>query len=239
MDTPKRTLHPLLQAAAVSLIVFSAVGVAAITGFIPTSKGSAKDETPVAAAQAPVATAQAPIMAAEAPPQTQTLPDPKPAPAKKPAKKRAVHSAPKMLPAPAPAPAPTPATVTYEPVAQAPQAVEEPKPVVKPGQLGYVESVREVVQDGDAKGIGAVAGGVVGAVLGHQLKHDSKLVTLVGGAAGAFIGNEAEKRQRATRHWELTVRLDDGTIQKVRSDAAPFWHQGDRVRLLDGKLVPA
>jgi outer membrane lipoprotein SlyB len=226
MDTPKRTLHPLLQAAAVSLIVFSAVGVAAITGFIPTSKGSAKDETPVAAAQAPVVTA-------EAPPQTQTPPDTQPAPVKKPAKKRAVHSAPKTLPAPAPA------TVTYEPVAQAPQAVEAPKPVVKPGQLGYVESVREVVQDGDAKGIGAVAGGVVGAVLGHQLKHDSKLVTLVGGAAGAFIGNEAEKRQRATRHWELTVRLDDGTIQKVRSEAAPFWHQGDRVRLLDGKLVPA
>jgi outer membrane lipoprotein SlyB len=222
MDTPKRTLHPLLQAAAVSLIVFSAVGVAAITGFIPTSKGSAKDETPVAAAQAPVVTA-------EAPPQTQTPPDTQPAPAKKPAKKRAVHSAPRTLPAPAPAPAP--ATVTYEPVAQAPQAVEAPKPVVKPGQLGYVESVREVVQDGDAKGIGAV--------LGHQLKHDSKLVTLVGGAAGAFIGNEAEKRQRATRHWELTVRLDDGTIQKVRSEAAPFWHQGDRVRLLDGKLVPA
>jgi outer membrane lipoprotein SlyB len=228
MDTHKRTLHPLLQAAAVSLIVFSAVGVAAITGFIPTSKGSAKDETPVAAAQAPVVTA-------EAPPQTQTPPDTQPAPVKKPAKKRAVHSAPKTLPAPAPAPA----TVTYEPVAQAPQAVEAPKPVVKPGQLGYVESVREVVQDGDAKGIGAVAGGVVGAVLGHQLKHDSKLVTLVGGAAGAFIGNEAEKRQRATRHWELTVRLDDGTIQKVRSEAAPFWHQGDRVRLLDGKLVPA
>ena len=230
MDTPKRTLHPLLQAAAVSLIVFSAVGVAAITGFIPTSKGSAKDETPVAAAQAPVVTD-------EAPPQTQSPPDTQPAPVKKPAKKRAVHSAPKTLPAPAPAPAP--ATVTYEPVAQAPQAVEAPKPVVKPGQLGYVESVREVVQDGDAKGIGAVAGGVVGAVLGHQLKHDSKLVTLVGGAAGAFIGNEAEKRQRATRHWELTVRLDDGTIQKVRSEAAPFWHQGDRVRLLDGKLVPA
>jgi outer membrane lipoprotein SlyB len=227
MDTPKRTLHPLLQAAAVSLIVFSAVGVAAITGLIPTSKGSAKDETPVAAAQAPV-------LAAEAPPQTQTLPEAPPPPAKKPAKKRAVHSAPRTLPAPAPAPAP--ATVTYEPVAQ---AVEAPAPAVKPGQLGYVESVREVVQDGDAKGVGAVAGGVVGAVLGHQLKHDSKLVTLVGGAAGAFIGNEAEKRQRATRHWELTVRLDDGTIQKVRSDAAPFWHQGDRVRLLDGKLVPA
>jgi outer membrane lipoprotein SlyB len=123
------------------------------------------------------------------------------------------------------------------PMAQLPQPVES-KPVVKPGLLGTVESVREVVQDGQSKGIGAVAGGAVGGVLGHNLKHDSKLVTLVGAAAGAFIGNEAEKRQRATKHWEMTVRLDDGTTQVISSEATPFWHQGDRVRLLDGKLQP-
>ena len=235
METQKRTLHPLLQAAAVSLIVFSAVGVAAITGLIPMSKGSVQEQPTLVSAQVPAESA--PLPAAENAPAAQIDAAPaKPVAAPKPAKKRAVHSAPKTLPAPATAPAPAP--VSYEPVAQAPQAVEEPKPVVKPGRLGFVESVREVAQDGDAKGIGAVAGGVVGAVLGHQLKHDSKLVTLVGGAAGAFIGNEAEKRQRASRHWELTVRLDDGTIQKVTSEAAPFWHQGDRVRLLDGKLVP-
>ena len=231
METQKRTLHPLLQAAAVSLIVFSAVGVAAITGLIPASKGSVQEQ-PTLAAQAPAENAPA---AESAPAARLDDAAAKPLAAPKPPRKRALHSAPKALPAPAPAPAPA---VTYEPVAQAPQAAEETKPAVKPGRLGYVESVREVVQDGDAKGIGAVAGGVVGAVLGHQLKHDSKLVTLVGGAAGAFIGNEAEKRQRATRHWELTVRLDDGTIEKVKSESAPFWHQGDRVRVLDGKLVP-
>lgn len=218
MEAQKRTLHPLLTAAAVSVMVFSAVGVAAITGLLPVSKGSVKDEATVAVAEAP---APAPAPAA-------------PAPEKKPAKKHAVQSAPKPLPAPAPAPAP----VTYEPVAQAPQAVEAPKPAVKPGLLGTVESVREVAQDGEAKGIGAAAGGVVGGVLGHQLKHESKLVTLVGAAAGAFIGNEAEKRQRASRHWELTVRLDNGTTQTITSPAAPFWHQGDRVRFLDGKLQP-
>ena len=53
MEAPKRTLHPLLTAAAISVIVFSGVGVAALTGLIPTSKGSVKEETPVAAAQAP------------------------------------------------------------------------------------------------------------------------------------------------------------------------------------------
>lgn len=215
MEPQKRTLHPLLTAAAVSLVVFSAVGVAAITGLIPASKGSVKDEAPLALVEAP-APASTPITPLAAP---------------KPVKKKAVHNAPKPRPAPAPAPAP----VVYEPVAKAP--VEVQKPAVKPGLLGTVETVREVVEDGQAKGIGAVTGGVVGAVLGHQL-NDNKLVTLVGGAAGAFIGNEAEKRQRATKHWELTVRLDDGRTQTIISQAAPFWHPGNRVRLLDGKLQP-
>lgn len=225
MEAQKRTLHPLLTAAAVSVMVFSAVGVAAITGLIPVSKGSAKEEAPAAVAEAPAAAtpeaAPAPATAA-------------PKPVHKPAKKRAAHAEPKPSPAPAPAPAP----VTYEPVAAAPQALETPKPVVKPGRLGTVQAVREVTQDGTSNGVGAVAGGAVGGVLGHQLKHDSKLVTLVGAAAGAFLGNEAQKRQNATKHWELTVRFDDGATQTITSQAAPFWHQGDRVRLLDGKLQP-
>jgi outer membrane lipoprotein SlyB len=221
MEAQKRTLHPLLTAAAVSVMVFSAVGVAAITGLIPVSKGSAKEEPPAAVAEAPAAATP------EAAPTPAT-------PAPKPAKKRAAHAEPKPSPAPTPAPAP----VTYEPVAAAPQALETPKPLVKPGRLGTVEAVREVTQDGTSNGVGAVAGGAVGGVLGHQLKHDSKLVTLVGAAAGAFLGNEAQKRQNATKHWELTVRFDDGATQTITSQAAPFWHQGDRVRLLDGKLQP-
>ena len=34
-NTPTRRLHPLVAAAAVSVMVFSAVGVAAITGLFP------------------------------------------------------------------------------------------------------------------------------------------------------------------------------------------------------------
>ena len=219
MEPQKRTLHPLLMAAAASVIVFSAVGVAAITGLLPSSKGSVKEETPVAATEAPAAQpAAAPAPAT-------------PAPVHKPVKKRMVHTAPKPLSAPAP--------VNYEPVAEAPQPAFEPqKPPVQPGLVGTVEAVREVTEDGKANGIGAVAGGAVGGVLGHQLSHDSKLVTLVGAAAGAFIGNEAQKRQNATKHWELTVRFDDGTTQTISSPSAPFWHQGDRVRLYEGKLQP-
>lgn len=208
METNTKKLHPLAAAAAVSLIVFSAVGVAAITGLLPASKGSVKEEAPLASA-----------------PEAVSAPEPaKPAPARK-------HVA-RKLPAPAAAPAPM-AHSDYPPLAQAPHA-----PVVKPGLLGTVESVREVTKAGDAKGVGAVGGGVAGAVLGHQIGEHNKLVTILGAAGGALLGNHIEKQTRATKHWELTVRYDDGTSQVFSSDAQPFWRQGDRVRLLEGKLQP-
>lgn len=219
MEAPKRTLHPLLTAAAISVIVFSGVGVAALTGLIPTSKGSVKEETPVAAAQAPD---PAPAPALE-------QPAPAPHPVRKPVAK--VH---KPKPATEVAYAETPAMTPPPP----PVMAQVSQPAVKPGLLGTVESVREVQQPGQTNGVGAVAGGVLGAVLGHQLKHDSKLVTVAGAAGGAFIGNEVQKHQNVTKRWELTVRFDDGTTQTLNSDVAPFWHQGDRVRLLDGKLQP-
>jgi outer membrane lipoprotein SlyB len=216
MEAPKRTLHPLLAAAAVSVIVFSAVGVAAVTGLIPTSKGSAKEEAPVAALAAP-----APAPAPEAAPAPEPVHK---SVAKVHRAKPATHVAYSEAPAMTPPPPPV--------IAQAPQ------PAIKPGLLGTVESVREVEQPGQANGVGAVGGGVAGAVIGHQLDHGNQLVTLLGAAGGALLGNHIEKQARATKHWELTVRFDDGTTQTITSAAEPFWHQGDRVRLLDGKLQP-
>ena len=221
MDTNTKKLHPLLLLAAVSLTVFSAVGIAALTGLIPHSKGSVNESAPVAAA--PV-TEPAPAPAPEA------------VPAAQPVKK---HVAAKPKPAQHVAAAEVPAlTPPPPPLAQAPQVVETPKPVVRPGVLGTMQSVREVEQKGDAKGVGAVGGGLAGAVLGHNIGDHNKLVTVLGAAGGAFVGNQVEKQARATKHWELTVRYDDGTTQTFNSDAQPFWHQGDRVRLFEGRLQP-
>jgi outer membrane lipoprotein SlyB len=229
--TNNRRLHPLVAAAAVSVLVFSAVGVAAITGLIPHSKGSVQDQPPIAAAETSAAQPQSMPAASPEP----AAPAPAPHPVKKHVAKAPVAPAP---PAPVayndvPAYAPPP-----PPVAQAPQVYEAPKPAVKPGVLGTVLAVREVEDKGDAKGIGALGGGVAGAVLGHQIDHGNKLVTVLGAAGGALLGNQIEKTARATKHWELTVRYDDGSTQVFNSDAQPFWHQGDRVRLYEGKLQP-
>ncbi|HZS70036.1 MAG TPA: glycine zipper 2TM domain-containing protein [Burkholderiales bacterium] len=224
-----RRLHPLVAAAAVSVMVFSAVGVAAITGLIPHSKG---DEQPaVTAAATPPAPVPAP--SSEAMPAAAPAATP-PAPVKK-------HVAKVHKPATPPAQVAYAETPAYAPppppVAQAPQYTEV-KPAMKPGVYGMVESVRQVEDKGQANGVGAVGGGVAGAVLGHQLDHGNKLVTVLGAAGGALLGNQIEKTARATKHWELTVRYDDGSTQVFNSPDQPFWHQGDRVRYYEGKLQP-
>ena len=230
--TNTRRLHPIVAAAAVSVMVFSAVGVAAITGLIPHSKGSVSEQAPIAAADTPAAPPQS--MPAAAPEPASSVTTPAPAPVKKHVAKAPKHSTPpaQVAYSDVPAYAPPP-----PPVAQAPQTYEAPKPAVKPGVLGTVVSVREVEQKGDAKGIGAIGGGVAGAVLGHQVS-DKRLVTVLGAAGGALLGNQIEKTARATKHWELTVRYDDGSTQVFNSEQTPFWHEGDRVRLYEGKLQP-
>ena len=202
MEATKR-LHPLLTAAAISVTVFSAVGIAALTGLLPHSSSSTRESQPALVTPAPHAAIE----------QAVTMPAAKPKP--------------KHI-----------ARASTPPVAQAPQSVEAPKPVVRPGLLGTVDAVREIEQPGDAKGGGAVAGGVAGAVLGHNIGDHNKLVTVLGAAGGALLGNHIEKQARATKHWEISVRFDNGTMQTISSDAEPFWHAGDRVRWLDGKLQP-
>ena len=215
MDNIKK-LNPLLTIAAISVTVFSAVGVAAITGLIPHSRGS-DEPAPVAAVSTPA-------------PEAAPAPAPEVVPAPQPVKKHVAkkHTPTKVAAAQAPAMTPPPPP----PVAQAPQ------PVAKPGVVGTVVAVKEVEVKGDANGVGAVGGGVAGAVLGHNIGDHNKLVTVLGAAGGALLGNQIEKTAKATKHWEMTVNFDDGSSQVMKSDAQPFWHQGDRVRLYQGKLQP-
>src|SRR5207302_739774 len=103
-NTNVRKLNPLVAAAAVSVMVFSAVGVAAITGLIPHSKG---------VEQPPLAAATAPAPASESMPATAPAATP-PAPVKKhvakapkayvPPAQVAYAETPAMTPPPPPAP---------------------------------------------------------------------------------------------------------------------------------------
>lgn len=181
MQSTNSRFNPLLTVAAISVTVLSAVGVAALTGMIPASKGQQELQLPKELV--------------------------------KPIEPAISHPVPHK---------PAARKVTSVPV----------------GQLAVVESVREVKEPGDAKGVGAVAGGVVGGVVGNKLGKGKGLVTILGAAGGAFAGHQIEKHARATKHWEIAVRLDDGSQRTLSSDVQPVWHAGDRVRLVNDKLQP-
>jgi outer membrane lipoprotein SlyB len=204
MESNTTRLNPLLTVAAISLTAFSAIGVATLTGMIPSSKGQVQE------LQLPKDMVK-PIEPAISHPVTRPA-----------ARKPVVR---KVTPQPA------------EPAVYR-EVNEAPKPQLPAGQLAVVESVREVKEAGDAKGVGAVAGGVVGGVVGNKLGKGKGLVTILGAAGGAFAGHQIEKHARATKHWEIAVRLDDGSQRTLSSDVQPVWHAGDRVRLVNDKLQP-
>lgn len=239
MTTPRTSLHPLVAAAAVAVIIASGVGVAAMSGLLP--KGSAQQAEPAAVSQAPVvvpAPAPEPSAAPVVKPVAKVVPKPRPA------APRAVAAVPA---APQPEPvqvAQAPAPGTYPPVppdyrpAQPPAPVAAPKPVCH--ECGTVESMREVAAKGEGTGLGAVAGGIGGLILGHQVGGGAgnKIATVLGAAGGAYAGHQIEKNARSTKSYEVGVLMDDGTRRTVSLASAPTWRAGDHVRVVNGGLEP-
>jgi len=210
-----RRLHPLLATAAVAVIVLAVVGIGAFTGLLPGTIGSPNpdDATTVSSSaeySAPAAQEQ-------------------PVPAEEPV----AHPAAKPV-----------AKATQKPMAARPPA---PKPVqvavAKPQCLdcGVVESVREVDVKGEGTGLGAVAGGVLGGVLGHQVGNGrgKTAMTVLGAAGGAYAGHQVEKQARATKHWDVSVRLDSGGTRTISMPSQPTWRAGDRVRIVNDAIEPA
>ena len=181
----RKSLHPLFWITGIAVILLSAVGIAAIMGWIPTSTGTPGNN--VASEKLSSSTA-------------------KPA-------------APKARSAPVP-------------VANSASAK------VKCAECGVIASVREIEHRGEGTGLGAVGGAVVGGVLGNQVGRgrSNDVATVVGAVGGAVVGNQIEKQVKSTKSYEITVRLDDGSIRVVSQATAPSWRAGDKVRLVNGVL---
>jgi len=105
-------------------------------------------------------------------------------------------------------------------------------------ECGVVESVREIDAKGQGSGLGAVGGGVLGGLLGNQVGagRGKDVMTVVGVVGGAVAGNEVEKRVRATKSYEITVRLNDGSSRVISQASAPTWRTGDKVKIVDGEI---
>lgn len=216
IQSPRSGLHPLVAAAAIAVIVMCAVGVAAVMGWLPSPSANPHADTPVA----------------EAGPESANLapaPEPAPAPATRQAQ-QAVPATQQARPASASAPrAPAPA-----PAQQACQS------------CGVVETIRQVqvpVKDNSSNLVGTIGGGVVGGVVGNQFGggNGKTALTVLGAVGGALAGREVERnirQQQTVTHYELTVRMSDGSARQFRS-AQPFaFASGDHVRVENNQLLP-
>ena len=223
-------LHPLLATAAIAVITVSVAGIGALTGVLPrTSASSALPTEPAVAVPTPAP--------AEATPSPSTAPTAAPATAT-PAPQR-------RKPAVVRTRAPIEERRIEEPVVVRDVGPVSPPamlpPVAAAANVGTVESVREIAQPGEGTGLGAIAGGVLGGVIGNQFGGGSgkKILTVAGAAGGAYAGHQVEKQVRGTKRWEVTVRMDSGTLRTLSSESEPVWRAGDRVRLVNGRLEAA
>ncbi|MDP2107672.1 MAG: glycine zipper 2TM domain-containing protein [Rhodocyclaceae bacterium] len=221
--TPSR-LHPLVATAAVAVTVLSLTGIAAMLGYLPMGKSATPAETVAAVPASVAAVPPAPTLA---PPQAVNEPLP--------TEKKAEKPAPKPV-----AKAPQPAAPTVAPTMPATSTL--PPPVAAPApcpNCGVIDNIREVTQAGEGSGLGAVAGGVVGAIVGNQIGGGTgkKIATVAGAAGGAYAGHQVEKNQKKTTHYEITVRMKDGSLRSLTQNSPPAWRIGDRVRVEDGGLV--
>lgn len=240
--TKSGKIHPLVAGAAVSVMLVSLVGVAAITGLLPSSNSSTAPVAPVAAS-APMPAADnkvatlAPTTEAKQfangkePDAPAVRNEPKQKPEYKPEYKPAAKTEYKPpLHASAQNTTPTYNENTYTPAVQAAIC----------NNCGTIESIQAVQQAAPQNGIGigAVAGAVLGGVLGNQVGggNGRKLATIAGAVGGGFAGNEVERRTRTTSY-EIRVRMEDGSVRSISDSGQSGWTSGDRVRVVNGSLT--
>lgn len=208
-------INPLVAIAAVSVTVFSLVGIGIMTGLVPSSF-SKMSESP---AQTEAVDAKSAKTVAEPAPANASAPTPsKPkAPVKHAEAKRPAQVATQTPPAPA------------EPAKAAPVCTT----------CGVVASVNTIAQKGEGSGLGAIAGGVLGGVLGHQVGGGTgkKIATVAGAAGGAYAGHQVEKNMKSTTSYEVIVNMDDGSTRSFSYDTQPAFQSGAKVRVVNGTLT--
>ncbi|MDQ2136843.1 glycine zipper 2TM domain-containing protein [Alcaligenaceae bacterium A4P071] len=218
MSTPhsvqprERGIHPLVATAAVCVILFSGVAVAAVLGWLPTPWARGADNPAIESAATGKVPPEAPKKIAAA--STTTTP----------AKSTATGSS-----------APAKSTSTGTPAAgdcAACGVVERVREVRVPsGQRRDSNNI-----------IGTVAGGVAGGVIGNQFGGGSgrDALTVVGAIGGALAGREIQDRvseQPTVIRYETTVKMSDGSTRTFNGDQVQF-ASGDHVRIENNQLRP-
>lgn len=202
-----KKINPLIALAAVSVTLFSLVGIAVMTGVMPSSLSKSSDTALEAAApKAPEKQAAKAGTDATAAPK---------APAKTAAAKAPAQTA--------------SATPRPEPAKAAPVCGNC-------GVVASVDTVK-LQGEGSGLGAvaGGVVGGLLGNQVGGG--SGKKIATVAGAAGGAYAGHQAEKHLKSTVRYDVTVKMDDGSTQTFSYDSQPAFQAGSKVRVVNGTLT--
>jgi outer membrane lipoprotein SlyB len=115
----------------------------------------------------------------------------------------------------------------------------QPTPKVLCATCGTVETVTPLQREVAPSGAGAAIGAVLGGVLGNQVGGgDGKtLATIAGILGGGFAGNAVEKNMKKETVYEVSVRMEDGSVRRIEQSSPVA--VGARVRLDGNTLSPA
>jgi len=96
---------------------------------------------------------------------------------------------------------------------------------------GVVDSYSTVQVQGQANGVGAVAGGLGGALIGSQIagRSNHTLGGVIGAIGGGLLGNTIEKHERTVTMYDVHVRMNDGSTRTIRQSTVP--NVGSEVRV--------
>jgi hypothetical protein len=86
---------------------------------------------------------------------------------------------------------------------------------------GVVEQVREIKSGTPRYGVSTVSGG-----------RDEMIVLLLSALSGAPAASGQQKI------YEVSVRMDNGSIRAIRGSRLPDWKLGDRVKVVKGQVEP-
>jgi outer membrane lipoprotein SlyB len=212
--------HPMMIFAALAVILFCLAGTAAIMGWIPSSIGGNAGNRELNDSDRALLASQLAATPAAAP-------------------------APALAAAPAPMPLAAPredeAALDAHRAAERPRVAHHAQASNWCGNCGNVESVRVITHRAQGSGLGAAGGAVLGGLLGHQVGggNGQKIATVAGAVGGAVVGNQVEGNMKATKSYEIRVRLDNGSTRTFHQNSAPRWASGDRVRIVKGALRSA
>lgn len=217
--SPRARIHPLVAGAAVAVILASATGIVAMTGWLPTTHAStAPVAAPTVAAQADTATSGG----------VQTMarqPVSQPAIAQAPVRREPVHH--------------------YHAAPAAPHyanagAYSARNEAVDPNS-GSVVAINAIQAPEPTTGIGAVGGAVAGGLLGNQIGggRGRTIATIAGAIGGGLAGNGIEHEVRKATTYQVQVRMADGSYRNFTYQTPPQFAVGERVHVDGGALNAA